>query len=662
MIPIRKVILYKHGVGYFEREGEVDGEAGIDLHFKAGEMNDVLKSLTVFDLGGGVISSISYESTKPIEKQLEDLAIRLPDHQALTGLLDQVKGARAAIEIGGDRIEGVIGGIETVQVKCGDDVVTRSMVTMLVAGASLQTFDLLQVKSISLLDENLRSDLQYLLDTLISAKKKDAKKLTIYARGEGRRTIAASYIVETPVWKTSYRVIIPDSDDKKNKLTLQGWALVDNTQDEDWEDVSLSLVAGLPVSFIHDLYSPRYKRRPVVAVREEEAYGPPVLEEGVPATEEEELYEEDYSDMRMAKKARREVDAEALMSGAPARSMAEARLSSVEVQTRTVEVGDLFQYSIENLVTVKRNQSALVPILQADTEGRRVAVYNPEIRNKNPMSSLLVKNSTGMTLEGGPVMVIEKDTYVGEAMLDTLKPSEERIVPYSVELGCVITSESDSLLKDVRMARLVDGYLYLYRYRVNRVTYHVNNKSERPIDLFLEHRFINGWDLLDDSKLHEKTDNFFRFRLDAPAKKLTKFVVEERGDESESHWVQDADKDMVNFWMSHNYINKEIKASLLQIAKLNRLATDLESRISETETLVSEIFENQERLRENLKALGDTHEETQLKERYVRELGAEEDRLAELRDRIASMKEERRELAEKVADMIRDLRFETELK
>ena len=87
MLPIKKIVLYKHGVGYFERQDRISGDATIDLQFKAAEMNDVLKSHTVLDLGDGLISSISYESTKPLEKQLEEIAIRPPDENSLTGLI-----------------------------------------------------------------------------------------------------------------------------------------------------------------------------------------------------------------------------------------------------------------------------------------------------------------------------------------------------------------------------------------------------------------------------------------------------------------------------------------------------------------------------------------------------------------------------------------------
>lgn len=661
MLPIRKVVLYKHGVGYFERQGSVDGDAALDLSFRASEMNDVLKSLTTLDLTSGHIASISYESTTPLAKQLEDIAIRLPEQNAFSGLLGDVKGARLAVEVAGERVEGIAAGIETIARHAEGVVVTSHQLALLVGGRSLRTFDLQEMSHVEFLDEAVRKDLQHLLEILIGAKKKDLKKLTIFAQGEGPREILASYIVETPVWKTSYRVLLPDEAHNKGAL-IQGWALVDNTQDEDWENVELSLVAGLPISFIHDLYSPRYKRRPIVRVQEEEAYAPPQLEAA------ESGY--DLDDMDMAFAADEEM-AEAgfgAPAGAPMRRSAmkkedrsEARARSNVVQTRTVEVGDLFEYAIENPVTVKRNQSALVPILQGGFDGKRVAVYNPEIREKNPMSSVLFNNTTGMTLEGGPLTVLEQETYVGEAMLDTMKPDEERLVPYSVELGCVISIDHRSRLEDVRRASVVNGSLHLYRYRISKKIYVINNKGTKDIDLFLEHRFTHGWELVETPEPVERTENFYRFRFNAPAAKTVKFEVSEKGDESQTFGLGGLGRDVVGTWLKQRYIDDATRAILIELITLQEQIAEFGRQVQERERLIQEIFENQGRLRENLKALGDSQHEKKLREQYVSEMSRDEDRLKTFRGEIKAWQESLRGLEQELRKRTGAVRYDVAL-
>lgn len=628
MLPLQKVVLFKHGVGHFEREGQIGGDTAIDLYFRAAEMNDVLKSLTVLDLDGGLITSISYESTLPVAEQLKDIAIQLPAQDAMSGLLAQLQGAHIAIAIGQDTsVSGTVMGIEQVKRQTGETILHSTYISLLVNGNALQSFDLLEVKQITLLDENLKRDLQHLLEVLIATKKKDLKKLTVFLKGKGERTINISYIVESPVWKTSYRLLL----NEKAPL-IQGWALVDNTQDEDWENVSLSLVAGLPVSFSHDLYSPRYQQRPVVPVKQETVYAPPKSQRAV------ETYSYELGEVP-------EVMMEEAMSvapGAPAKILAlksAARERSVAIQTRTVEVGDLFQYDIQNPVTVRRQQSALVPILQAGFTGKRVAVYNPEVRNHNPMSAVLFKNTTGLTLESGPMIVFEKEAYVGEAMLNILKPDEEQLVPFSVELGCIITIDPQSDRQDVHQVRVTHGSLYLYHYELEFKTYIINNNTGRDLDLFLEHRFKPGnWELLDTPQPVERTRDFYRFRLDVPSKQTKHFTVTESIERRASYLLQETSREALKLWIEHKFIDKKTLRTLEGVVNLTEQITQIKRDIEALEQEMKAIFNNQERLRKNLQALGTTQDERSLRERYLNSLAKEEDQLAQNQADIQSLK------------------------
>ena len=220
MIPVTSVVLFKHGVGYFERHGTIEGEASIELSFRQSEMNDVLKSLTVLDHDGGHVSSISYESTQPLSKQLEDFAIHIPEGRAISGLLGQLTGTRAVVHRADGRSEGVIAGIEPFTRREGEAAIESHRLSLWVDGAALESHDLADVRQVELADPALRKDLQHLLDILVSAKKKDLKRLTIFSRGEGERAITVSYVIETPVWKTSYRVLLYGES-----TAIQGWAV-----------------------------------------------------------------------------------------------------------------------------------------------------------------------------------------------------------------------------------------------------------------------------------------------------------------------------------------------------------------------------------------------------------------------------------------------------
>ena len=278
-LPVRRVVLFKHGVGHFEREALVEGTDSLSLTFKQSEISDVLKSLTVLDPGGGIVTSVSYDSTKPLEQLLAEVALDIPDQGSLVGLLPQVKGARVRLHTGvSDPIEGVILGIDASERALGDGVVKVTLVSVLTDHGEIRTHDLHTLASLQIMDSVVRGDLDFYLRTILSAKKKDSRSFTFFAQGEGKRTLRLSYVVESPVWKATYRILLGESD---KKPTIQGWAVVDNTGDEDWQDVELALVSGLPVSFRHDLYTPRYIRRPEVKVQETTGVLPPETEYGL---------------------------------------------------------------------------------------------------------------------------------------------------------------------------------------------------------------------------------------------------------------------------------------------------------------------------------------------------------------------------------------------
>lgn len=661
MLPLQKVVLFKHGVGHFEREGQISGNASIDLYFRASEMNDVLKSLTVLDLNGGVITSISYESTLPIEEQLKDIAIRLPENNALTGLLSQVQGARVAVEIGQETVKGIVTGIETVKRQMGKLVFDCSYLSLLIEGGALQSFDVMEAKQIILLDENLKKDLQHLLDVLISAKKKDLKKLTVFLKGEGERTINMSYIVAAPVWKTAYRLLL-----SSDAPLIQGWAVVDNTQDEDWENVSLSLVAGLPVSFIHDLYSPRYQKRPEVKVKTEAAYAPPQSEKTLRSVSaammaDEEISLDDDLDLSLDD----DLDFAMLEEVEPCLSKAAfkkaARKHSVSVQTRTVEVGDLFQYEIENPVTVRRQQSALVPILQTGFSGERVVVYNADVRYSNPMSALLFKNTTGLTLESGPLTVFEDEAYLGEAMLDTLKPDEEQFVSFSVELGCVVSLDHRSHDEAVHQVTIRQGHLALEHYEMAYKTYVINNKTERDLDFVLEHRFNQGWELVETPAPVENTEHFYRFRFEVPAKTVEEFTVRERIVRSSRHVLKDTARSKLSMWLDRKYIDNKTWRTLEGVVQLTEKISQIQRDIKDKEDTIKAVFKNQERVRENLQALGNTTDEQGLRELYIAKLASEEETLAQSEADIETLKAEKDKTESHLNTQLKAIEFEARI-
>jgi hypothetical protein len=653
-LPVTRVVLYKHGVGYFEREGTVEGDAALAFTFKQAEVSDVLKSLTVLDLDGGHIASVSYDSTKPLEQLLKDVALSIPDQGSVAvGLLPQIKGARLLVQPpDGEPVEGILVGVDNSERRTDDGIVTTVLVSLLTDAGDVRSFELHGLARLQILDAALRRDLDYYLRTLLSAKKKEARTFTFFAQGQGRRTVRLSYTLEAPVWKATYRVLLGEEG---RPPTIQGWAVVDNTQDEDWENIELSLVAGLPVSFVHDLYTPRYIKRPVVRVQETTGVLPPEVEEGMAV----DSMLADFTDTEMTAAApappmRRMKQTDGL-GGYAARSA----VSSTPVQVRERQLGDLFEYRIEHPVTIRRNQSALVPIVLRPFEGRPVLLYNKAARAGNPMRCVELKNTTGLTLEGGPVTVHEGGSYVGEAMLETTRPDEQRLVPYAVELAVTVLDNVES--HDDRAHRVVihRGRMTAYYTQVQQTTYSFNNKADAEQTLYLDHpRPGREWKLIDTPEPHEVTENYWRFRFALPAGKVTQFVVRQQHVLHQAHALSDVGEQQLSLWLVQRYVDARTEGVLRQVMTLRQQAFGLEERLARLEKERETIHAEQKRIRENLQGLGDRSSEKGLRERFVRALNTQEDRLEQIEKEVREQTAARERCREQMGRLLEGLESE----
>ncbi len=660
MLPIKRVVLFKHGVGYFQRQGTVAGDRLIELSFKAGEMNDVLKSLTALDYGGGSFAALSYDSEEPLERRLAELNMNIPDKGAVAAFLDGLKGARVALPRGGRTLEGSVVGIEEVRRERDGALLTEPHLAVLAEGGRLVRVPLLEVDELRFLDETVQSDLATLLDILFSGLRKDRKRLSIQALGQGERQLSISYVVEAPVWKTSYRIVLPAAAERKP--LLQGWALVDNTTEDDWNGVQLSLVAGLPISFIHDLYTPRYRRRPVVEVEEEEAVAPPVVESGeLMDMGDVDMVEEAFAAEPMAQKAAAPRRASKRMRAAapagPPPEMADAARDSVDVHTRTQEVGDLFAYEITQPVDIARSRSALVPILQAEAALERVVLYNPDIRDKNPMTAFRFENDTGLTLEGGPVTVFEGDGYVGEAMLDTMRRDEKRITPYSVELGVTVGHEQIHERQAVTRVTKTGNYIHQHYRRLLHTDYRFQSRLQRELNAYLDHRFSHDG-REDTPEPVEITDSFWRFELALPPGRTTAFRVTEVADDYEAISIPGIAHKTIHRLARQALISDETAQQLERIAAQAETIGRIQKDIQRAEREETKIEDGQARLRDNLQALRTSTEEAQLRQKYVAKLAAEEERIEALHAEIESLRQRLEREREQLRKMIDALKLD----
>ena len=260
-LPVTRVILYKNGVGYFEHAGQVRGSQDVNVDFTTAQLNDVLKSLTVLDLGKGRITGVSYNSNAPLERRLGSLHLAVGENPTTAQFLDALRGARLEIKSGSESASGRLLSIDEREIPIkGDQKITVDQISIVSDSGEVRVFDLTPTTSVRVVEKDVNEEVGQYLSLVASTRDQDVRRMTISTAGEGERNLLVSYISEVPVWKSTYRIVIPS----EGKPLLQGWAIVDNTVGEDWKNVELSLVAGAPQSFVQQLSQPYYARRPVV--------------------------------------------------------------------------------------------------------------------------------------------------------------------------------------------------------------------------------------------------------------------------------------------------------------------------------------------------------------------------------------------------------------
>ena len=277
-LPIRRVILYSNGVAYVERRGFVTGNAEVDLPFKQSQVDDVLKSMVVLDLGQGKIGAVSYNSSAPISSRMAEIPFSVNpvsgDGGGISSVLSQLQGAKVIVSSTKGTATGSILTIERKQIKTEKEVQITSVLVIASDSGEISSFDLADVRSVKLLDEGTRKDINEFANATASTRRLDAKTITVTSTGTGQREMVVSYTIAAPIWKTTYRVVL----DADGKPFFQGWAIVDNVSDEDWSGVQMSLVSGSPISFIQNLQKPFYRYRPVVPIPSDLQLEPQIYE------------------------------------------------------------------------------------------------------------------------------------------------------------------------------------------------------------------------------------------------------------------------------------------------------------------------------------------------------------------------------------------------
>ena len=759
-LPVRKVVLYKNGVGYFEHAGTVNGNQRVAIDFTSPQLNDVLQSLTVLDQGGGRVGGVNYNSTTPLAEQLKALSLGMTDDPSSTELFQALRGQR--VEVTGGPVSNGAGGVitgrlmsiesRTQKVGASDSATTVDSyyLTLIAASGAVRVIELNPALSVRPLDASLQGQLDRYLELLSTTHSTGLRHLTLDSLGTGQRELHVSYISEVPVWKSTYRLVFPRVPN--GSATMQGWAVVDNTVGADWDNVQLSLVAGAPQSFIQPLSQPLYTRRPEIPISTEAQLTPQTHEAAetvgaggisgivtdmtgavipgatvtatslgsnasITQTSSEDgsftitpLASGQYKLTATARgfntyvqrsvsvsgqqtanvnvrlnvgSATETIEVEAdtispkVMASAPINAGPFARARSFhgalsgssgsmgngygvdrasdalqEGDVTTNAFDDFFEYALTQPVTIHKNESAMVPILQQDLPAEHVTLWSQNERT--PLRAVWLENKSKLTLDSGSFSIFESGEFAGEGLLDPIHPGERRLLSYAADQAVrvkVTARDSQRTLHHVQIQKgsVVETYM-----DVASLTYSATNSGDADHVVLLEHpRRTNGWTLDEGLKPAETARNLYRFRLAVAPHDTAKLEVRERGPEYTTVYLN-ANQNQSGYLIDLATRVPNAQAQLKPVIDAQTRVADLDARIAESQKQEATASADEARDRENLTAL----KGNDAAKRFVDELNRAEDLLQTTRKQTADLLLQKQAAVEKLNQAIAQLSFD----
>lgn len=672
-LPVREIALFSSGVGYFQHEGQVRDNATAQFQFKTAQINDLLKSLVLQDLGGGTIGTVTYPSQDPIEKTLRSFQVDITGNPPLADLLNQLRGAKVSLATATDKLQGTVLGVELRDVPAGGDAKQpiKAAFLNLITSGGIRSLALADVRSLQFDDPALQAELEKALSALSAARGKDQKVVGVQFNGKGERAVRLGYTVETPIWKTSYRLVFGSKPD--DKPHLQGWALVENQTENDWNDVKLSLVSGRPISFIQDLYRPLYVQRPVVQTETQASIRPQTYDAGVasapmtapappssvastpgrpgqnrPATNLKLARSTPVEGLRQLPSFGGETATENDSIG-----VAFDPSASIAAAARNGAVGELFQYTVAG-VTLPRQRSAMIPIVNDVVDAEKISIFNESVLAKFPLYGARLKNTApgALHLLGGPVTIYDDGRYAGDAQISDLPPKQTRLLSYGIDLQLPVLVDDVKDNQRVQSGKIVEGILQLSRKYVSARTYIAENKSERVKKLVIEQpRRSKESKVVDSPAPVETTDRLWRFQIEVAPGKTEKLTVKEEQVTNESLALLGTTGETVLAYLREGSFTPAVKDALTKAATMQQAMIETDRQIETRDGQLTAITEEQERIRENLK----TADKGTYKDRLSRKLDDQETQIEKLQSETGALRKRREQQQRELEEYLKSL-------
>lgn len=603
--PITSITLSSGGLAEIVRKAEIDSTGEILMTVPLEQVNDILKSIVVYD-ATGVVEGLSLPGPNPLAETFKNLPFAAEDLQSPARLLSKLQGTRVQLEKQGTLVEGLVMGV-SVQNKGNDGQVS---VASILSDGSILGVDLEPDTVIRFLDDDIQQKVSRALSAVGSGKSDGARTVSIKVAGEGAREVSVSYVVPTPIWKTAYRVVMLPED----KARLQAWAVLENASGEDWDDVRVKLSSGAPVTLkqrLHDLY---WRQRPEVPVDVAGGYVPRADSGAI------EGLQDGFAGNALMKRAN---EARARVAYAAAPPMEEAMAQAQVGQAEEGAVTAFF--ALPDAIDLESGETLSAPIVDAVVSAESVSVFQPESGLDHPIAAILIKNETDSSLPKGILTVYDrKEGYVGDAQINGMPAGELRMASFATDRKVRVATETEPT-QEITSVKVSGGILTATVEERSTTVYTVRGAPDGDRQVIIEHPRREGWrfsspEYLDSTKTHR------RLKLTVPMGETVAATVEAERTLEERHALFNTDQiGLLN--LVRRVPDTESADKLRALADMQAERTQVQSQIQYSRKGKSEEINNQQRHRANLSALSPGSD---LYKRSLQKLDNSETRIEEL--------------------------------
>jgi len=604
-IPLKKVVILTSGLAYYEHSGSINGQASVNLPFKLDTVNDALKTLVISDPSSSN-PSVTYQSSNTLIQTLRSLNIDLSEMPGIAAILSKLIGAE--IEIAAPTAyTGRITSVEYRNVISTNGMMTNEPWLILSTKDGLLSFNIKDISSIKFKDAAIEKDLQRALDLIAASRNSLSRQLLVNLPGSGRRNVSISYVIPSPVWKVSYRLDLGAA-----KPLFQGWAIIDNDSDTDWNNIELSLVAGRPASFIQELYPPYYVYRPVLPLS--------IAGAAPAASYDTSVYMADEMEIQQG---RAKLSYDYYSSEQPAEARAPAPRASSSLSSNLAggvvdtaggnTAGGQFEFTIKNPVSLNRRMSAMFPLVESTLDAKKLLIYSGS--GRFPRLGAELTNTSKMKLPAGPITVYDGGVYAGDALIEFWNENEKRLISFGEDLS-VTAATSNTSANVISKVNISQGVMTITRLLNYTKTYtFINSGSEQKL-LVTEHSKTSNTELV-SPKADEQTTSAYRFNVTLAANKQTILTVTEQRPISDRITLLPLRLDALLSYSSNQEIPANVRQAFSKAVDLKRACDAADLSVKEIMERRERLVSDQDRIRKNLEAAGN---QTQQGQEYLRRL------------------------------------------